>query len=155
MAFTAELLRRCCHSLVFTPEVSLTHWTHQSPQILVAETGTNRKDKSGTLLKTNFNNYVLGANPGLFSGGGAPMPPLKNEFNLVSWFILEGGAHLLHLSPRPALDVNGHMAKERCTSSAITSFRATYVEILKPISQESERKSTLPCRPQSFVQSSH
>lgn len=91
MAFTAELLRRCCHSLVFTPEVSLTHWTHQSPQILVAETGTNRKDKSGTLLKTNFNNYVLVANPGLFSGGGAPLPPLKNEFNLVSWFISEGG----------------------------------------------------------------
>lgn len=70
----------------------MTHWTHQSPQILVAETGTNRKDKSGTLLKTNFNNYVLGANPGLFSGGGAPLPPLKNEFNLVSWFILGGGA---------------------------------------------------------------
>lgn len=152
MAFTAEPLRRCCHSLVFMPEVSLTHWTHQSPQILVAETGTNRKDKSGTLLKTNFNNYVLEANPGLFSGGGAPLPPLKNEFNLVSWLISEGGgeAHLLHLSPRLALDVYGHMAKERCTS-----FRATYVEILKPISQESERKSTLPCRPQSFLQSSH
>ena len=28
------------------------------------------------------------------------------------------------------------------------------MEILKPISQESERKSTLPCRPQSFLQSS-
>ena len=99
MAFTAELLRRCCHSLVFTPEVSLTHWTHQSPQIPVAETGTNRKDKSGTLLKTNFNNYVLGADPGLFSGGGAPLPPLKNEFNLVSWFILEGGGRTSCTSP--------------------------------------------------------